>query len=285
MKIYKFISNKITALCIALVLSGILLGCGGNTENVDGAQIEINHAENKHIEVEHIDNESAEEPVIEESIATEPVEENETIQTNLQEVVTSDETQILRTPKHDTIVWIGDSLTQGSLGHDNDNLPNAPFNRLAELTGLKVEGFGFYGYNTHDVFWCYKDETQCNQSVDGNKTYIFWVGLNDWAGGEGITTDTELVIMEIDAIISRGLEDYVVIGPTARKELRQTIGEKAAYESINEDMKKHYQEHFLDILDIVTLDGFGQDGIHLNQDAYDRVAEAVYDKLLDLGYL
>ena len=55
------------------------------------------------------------------------------------------------------IVWIGDSLTQGSLGDDNHNMdnPQAPWRVLGEISGWDVSGAGFSGYKTHAIFWAY----------------------------------------------------------------------------------------------------------------------------------
>lgn len=183
-----------------------------------------------------------------------------------------------------SIVWIGDSLTQGSLGHDNDNLDNAPFVKLAELSGCSVEGYGFYGHVAHDVIWLFRDEDHCNQPIDPDKVYILWIGLNDWATGDSFNVDTQSVMAEIDAFLDHDVDKYIVIGATARYELRENIDGVPAYKIINDDLIKHYGSNYLDVIDVITEDGFGPDNIHLNQDAYDRVAEAVYNKLCELGY-
>lgn len=185
------------------------------------------------------------------------------------------------------IVWLGDSLTQGSLGRDNDNLDNAPSRKLEELSGIKVDDYGFYGYNTHDIFWVYRDETQRNQSVDSSKIYVFWVGSNDWTKDGIPNCDTAPVIAEIDHIIEAGnLTDYIVMGTTARCELVVDAGNgMLMYQSINNDLKNHYGEHYLDVIDAVTEEGYGPDNIHLTQAAYDSVAQLLYDKLKEVNYI
>ncbi len=179
------------------------------------------------------------------------------------------------------IVWLGDSLTQGSLGDDNDNLPNAPYEKLKKLTGVPVEGVGLYGYNTHDIFWVYTDSTQMNRTIDPKKTYIFWVGSNDWVKQEGVNTDTSGVIAETDRFLSLegAVDNYIVIGTTARYELGDM------YKTINKSLADKYGKHYLDVIDVIGKDGYGPDKIHLTQKAYDAVAQAVYEKLKELGYI
>lgn len=185
------------------------------------------------------------------------------------------------------IVFIGDSLTQGSLGSDGDNLDNSPAKILSRISGHKVEEYGFYGYNTHDIFWVYRDETQKNQTVDSKKVYIFWVGSNDFVVDKIPNCDASLVIEEIDKIINAGeLYDYLVLGTTARIELRVDNEEGVKmYDAVNRQFEEHYKEHYLDVLDIITDKGYGPDSIHLTMDAYERVANAVYDRLINLQYI
>lgn len=188
--------------------------------------------------------------------------------------------------KYDTVVWLGDSITQGSLGNPDDNLENAPYVTLRKLSGLNVEGYGFYGYNTNDIFWVYRDETQKNQKVDNSKLYIFWVGSNDWVLDSGSNCDVAPVMERIDSFIASGnLKDYIIMGATARIGLRGEYNGKPLYDIINAELSKHYGSHFLDIQKTITMNGFGPDNTHLKQDAYDRVAGAVYDKLKEMEYV
>ena len=54
-------------------------------------------------------------------------------------------------PQTTAIHWLGDSLTQGSLGEDGDNIAGAPYKRLEKdlqsggFTEVGVEGLGLYG--------------------------------------------------------------------------------------------------------------------------------------------
>ncbi len=179
------------------------------------------------------------------------------------------------------IVWIGDSLTQGSLGHDGDNLAGAPYEKLKTLVGVPVEGFGLYGYTAHDIFWAFTDPGHLNQTIDPTKTYILWVGSNDWASGGVANTDTAPVIAEIDRFLSLEgkVANYIVIGATARYELTGSYG------TINKALSDHYKKHFLDVSNVIGPNGYAPDMIHLNQAGYDAVAFAVYDKLRALGYI
>lgn len=185
------------------------------------------------------------------------------------------------------IVWLGDSLTQGSLGHDGDNINNSPAIKLQELSGHNVDGYGFYGYNTHDIFWVYRDETQKNQKVDPNKIYLFWVGSNDWVVDGNPNDDVGTVTCEIDKIIEAGgLSDYLVIGTTARYELRTNNDDGIyMYESVNNQLSDYYKDHYLDVIDAIAEDGYGPDQIHLTQEAYDNVALLVHRKLIDMNYI
>ncbi len=183
-------------------------------------------------------------------------------------------------PNAQPIVWLGDSLTQGSLGDENDNLPNAPYEKLKKKVSVPVEGYGFYGYKTHDIFWVYTDETQLNQEIDPHKTYIFWVGSCDWCPDEGPNTNTAPVIDEIDRFLARGsVKNYIVIGTTSRWRLGDN------YIAINKDLSAHYGKHYMDVIDIINKYGYSPDNTHLSQATYDAVANAVYEKLKALGYI
>ena len=179
------------------------------------------------------------------------------------------------------IVWLGDSLTQGSLGGNNDNLPNAPYEKLKHLVNVPVEGYGIYGACTHDIFWLYLDEGHYNQEPDPDKVYVFWVGSNDWVADGVPNTDTSKVIGEIDTFIKResGVKNYIVIGTTSRYELGDM------YIPINKELSAHYGNHYMDVIDIINKYGYSSDNIHLSQESYDAIAAAVYDKLKSLGYI
>ena len=182
-----------------------------------------------------------------------------------------------------TVVWLGDSLTQGSLGDDNDNLANAPYVRLQSMIPNKVEGYGLYGYNTHDIFWAYKDGAHYNQKVDPEKIYIFWVGSNDWCPIDSENTNTAPVIAEIDSFLASyygTVKDYIVMGTTQRWRL----GLERA-QIINADLKAHYGAHYLEVTDIIAKNGFSPDNTHLSQASYDAIAAAVANKLKALGYI
>ena len=181
-----------------------------------------------------------------------------------------------------TIVWIGDSLTQGSLGDDNDNLANAPYEKLKKMVNVPVEGYGMYGFNTHDALWTYTAENHYNQIADPDKIYIFWLGSNDWVTSEDINSDTEPVINEIDRFLNLeegGIRDYIVMGTTSRWRLGDL------YIPINKDLAEHYGEHYMDVIDIINKYGYSPDNTHLSQESYDAVAVAVYEKLKALGYI
>lgn len=189
----------------------------------------------------------------------------------------------------DTIVWLGDSLTQGSLGHENDNLANAPYVELAKLTGRVIEGYGYYGYKTHDIFWVYVDENHENQKKDPAKTYVFWVGSNDWVVDGKTNDDAQTVIDEIDSFVSGGgITKYIVLGTTARYELRKDYksnGGVDLYQSINDQLKEHYGDKYLDVNSVISIDdGYGPDNIHLTQESYNEVASLVDKKIKEMGW-
>lgn len=189
----------------------------------------------------------------------------------------------------DTIVWLGDSLTQGSLGHENDNLANAPYVELAKLTGRVIEGYGYYGYKTHDIFWVYVDENHENQKKDPAKTYVFWVGSNDWVVDGKTNDDAQTVIDEIDSFVSDGgITKFIVLGTTARYELRKDYKSNNGvdlYQSINDQLKEHYGDKYLDVNSVIsTDDGYGPDNIHLTQESYNEVASLVDNKIKEMGW-
>ena len=183
--------------------------------------------------------------------------------------------------KGQPIVWLGDSLTQGSLGDENDNLAGAPYEKLKTLVDVPVEGYGFYGWNTHDVLWAYTAKEQMGQIADPNKTYIFWLGSNDWVVDGEPNTNTEPVIKEIDRFLhlEGNIPNYIVIGTASSHRL------KYLYLPINADLEEHYKEHYMDVIDIINWHGYSPDKTHLSQECYDAVAEAVYEKLKELGYI
>lgn len=172
------------------------------------------------------------------------------------------------------IIWIGDSLTQGSLGDDNfnKNNPQAPWRVLGEISGRNVAGVGFFGYKTSDIFWAY---TEYNGIKDPNIIYIYWVGSNDFRASVDSVPN---VIQETDKFTgSVGTTRYIFLGTTNRGDMDPT-----AYIGINQQLEKYYGAHYLDIMPYVE---FGPDGVHLTESSYRRVAEAVYDKLKKMGYL
>ncbi|MBQ6319594.1 MAG: SGNH/GDSL hydrolase family protein [Lachnospiraceae bacterium] len=180
------------------------------------------------------------------------------------------------------IVWLGDSLTQGSLGDNNDNLENAPYEKLQKMVNIPVEGYGMYGFNTHDAIWTYTDEEHYNQIADPEKIYIFWLGSNDWVTDDGINSNTEPVIKEIDRFLNLedgGIQNYIVLGTTSRWRLEDL------YIPINKDLADHYGEHYMDVIDIINKYGYSPDNTHLSQESYNAIAVAVYEKLKELGYL
>ena len=180
------------------------------------------------------------------------------------------------------IVWIGDSLTQGSLGDENDNLANAPYEKLKAMVNVPVQGFGFWGYTTHDALWAYTDDSQCNQEADPNKIYIFWLGSNDWVVDGVPNANTAPVMAEIDKFMNGyngRIRDYIVIGTTSRWRLGDL------YVPINRDLASHYGVHYIDVIDIINQYGYSEDNTHLSQASYDAIAVAVYNKLKALGYI
>lgn len=177
-------------------------------------------------------------------------------------------------PKPWDIVWLGDSLTQGSLGPDNgnENNPQAPWRVLADLSGKNVDGWGLYGYNTHDILWVYSENGGIK---DPAVTYVYWVGSNDFHDSPDNITN---VMDEIDRFnTDGGITRYLVLGTTNRGDL-----EEGFEIPVNNAFAGRYGERYLDIMPYVE---YGPDKIHLTEGSYRRIAEAVYDKLMSLGYL
>ena len=289
-----------TALC---VLTSVLLGCGKAADNeADTAggsvsqmptQIEVvTEGSEKEgpgfseADADSVVNSDAEiGGISEETLADDPVTSDpETADSNLAEAKDNEketEGEANTNTNAQPIVWLGDSLTQGSLGDDSDNLPNAPYERLKKKVSVPVEGYGLYGYKTHDIFWVYRDEAHYNQEIDPNKTYIFWVGSCDWCPDEGPNSNTAPVIAEIDGFLAQngGVKNYIVIGTTNRWRLGDL------YIPINQALSAHYGSHYMDVIDIIKQNGFSPDNTHLSQASYDAIADAVYSKLKSLGYI
>lgn len=179
------------------------------------------------------------------------------------------------------IVWLGDSLTQGSLGEEDDNLANAPYVRLAKKVSVPVEGYGMFGFNTNDIFRAYTSPKELGKTIDPNKTYILWVGSNDWVAFGDPNADTGHVMERIDQFLAEkgGIKQYIVMGTTSRYKLGDL------YIPINQDLAAHYGVHYMDVIDIINQYGYSPDNTHLSQASYDAIADAVYAKLKALGYI
>ncbi|MCR5507612.1 MAG: SGNH/GDSL hydrolase family protein, partial [Lachnospiraceae bacterium] len=190
--------------------------------------------------------------------------------------------EMIRIVFANSVVWLGDSLTQGSLGSPNNNLDNAPYVKLRAYLNMPVEGYGFWAYNTRQIFSAYRNTHK--QKVDPEKAYVFWVGSCDWFHDGAANTNTGPVIKQIDDFLASGkVTRYVVLGTTARRELRD--GEK--YKTINNALKAHYGEHYMDVVEIIDREGNGysRDQVHLTQNSYDAIAYALGDKLKSMGYV
>ena len=108
MKRTRFTATVMMLVCIpALMFSG----CGSVSTAEAGAQPKAEEAAQT-----EVTDETAQTEVVEEAL--QPEEAGETASTK-------------------AIVWLGDSLTQGSLGHKNDNLANAPYEKLKSLGYIK----------------------------------------------------------------------------------------------------------------------------------------------------
>lgn len=235
----------------------VVTGTSSSAENTDGP-------ENK---------ETAEDPETAEnagtaadSVAAEDAQTNE-------DTSTDNNTNTGDNAKFD-VIWIGDSLTQGSLGDDNHNKnnPQAPWRVLGEISGKNVTGVGFYGYKTHDIFWAYGEYDGIK---DPNITYVYWVGSNDFHDSPD---NIKYVIEETDRFnLNAGITKYIMLGTTNRSDM-----DPNAYIGINKGLKDYYGDRYLDIMPYVE---FGPDGVHLTEASYRKIAGAVYDKLRSMGYL
>lgn len=175
------------------------------------------------------------------------------------------------------IVWIGDSLTQGSLGGDNDNENNpwAPFRVMAAQLDIPVEGYGYYGLSTHDCLWSYTAPQHDGQTKDPDALYILWVGSCDFRDGGYGAVDG--VINEItDFLVKGNISRYLIIGTTDREEIRYN----GAYMAINSRFAGYYGDRYIDI---IPYREFGPDDLHLTAKSYENIADAVRAKLVTMG--
>ena len=168
------------------------------------------------------------------------------------------------------IIWLGDSLTQGSLGDDNGNVnnPQAPWRVIKANHGIDIAGYGYYAYTTHDIFWKYGED---GGKKDSSKIYIFWVGANDFVLSDTAIND---VIGEINRFVEAGnITKYIVVGTTDR----ELLGHDKAV-AINQTFKSTYGSKYIDILKYIE---FGPDGTHLTANSYAMIGEAVYQKVIN----
>lgn len=172
------------------------------------------------------------------------------------------------------VIWLGDSLTQGSLGDNNfnENNPQAPWRVLGEISGKKVSGMGLFGYKTHDIYWAYGEYGGIKNP---DIIYVHWVGSNDF---QASADSIEQVMEETDRFNKNtGITKYIVLGTPNRKDM-----DPNTHTMVNERLAEHYGERYLDVMPYVD---FVPDGVHLTVDSYRKVAEAVYEKLKSLGYI
>ncbi len=183
------------------------------------------------------------------------------------------------------IVWLGDSLTQGSLGDDGDNLENAPYAKLAGLCaplGIPVEGYGYYAYVASDIFWRYCKFYDKGEPKNPAKAYVIWVGSNDFALAKDKSKVVSEVEAEIDKFVGDKIDKYIVLSHLPRAESKPGDW----YKAINAELKAHYGNRFLDITACAPVpSGFQNDQVHLTQPSYDNVAALVFQKLALMGYI
>lgn len=135
MKRTRFTATVMMLVCIpALMFSG----CGSVSTAEAGAQPKAEEA----AQTEATD-ETAQTEVVEEALQPEVTEETPQAE-EPEEAAQPEEADKTEAPEEagetastKAIVWLGDSLTQGSLGHKNDNLANAPYEKLKSLGYIK----------------------------------------------------------------------------------------------------------------------------------------------------
>lgn len=274
MVIKKGNTNRYLLSCILLILTFCMEGCSISIGSKDTVQ---EYAQESAIVVEDI---------TETSIDSDGSDVNETMDTiagdfdgenvaKEAEEETSEGEETSEADLPNKIVWIGDSLSQGSLGDDNFNKDNpwAPYYALQNHVDIPVDGYGYYGYVSHDCLWKFGQDGGVK---DPNTLYIFWVGSNDFREG---VKETDTVIYEIDNFLANGnLTRYLVLGTTNREEIR----DNGEYVEINNKLAEYYKDRFLDIMPYVE---FGPDMLHLTKESYTKVGDAVYEKLHSIGEL
>ena len=83
------------------------------------------------------------------------------------------------------------------------------------------------------------------------------------------------VIEQTDSFIANNdIDKYLILGTTNRGDM-----DPNAYIGINSRLSGKYGDRYLDIIPCVK---YGYDGVHLTEESYRAVAEAVYKKLTQL---
>ena len=167
------------------------------------------------------------------------------------------------------IACFGDSLTYGTTGstesdsypyHLNQKLPSNAIVYNIAAGGITVQKISEYvtTYNCHT-----------------NDINVIWGGTNN-------TPEIADHISQTNEIISKLQSDkYIIVG----------LANKGYSSERDATFETEYGDKFLSIVDYFTNNGYTlsdyllSDSVHLNEDGKEIVAQAVYDKIISLGYI
>lgn len=204
--------------------------------------------------------------------------------------------------------------TEISINDQNDNTIVLARQGTSALNPVSINGIeGNISYDTNDAKYYFTRTTTGNEVIVENNTQIITSGMKNnrddlmiiWAGTNNKPDSSSIqnVINYINRMIEYSNNDrYIVIGLTAKAYIPEV-------EEVNNILKETYSSHFLDIRTYLLENGLKDaeisptaqdtidisngeiptslrsDDVHLNEKGYTIVAEQVYNKLIELGYI
>lgn len=186
------------------------------------------------------------------------------------------------------LIFLGDSMTVSFCRDDFFSPPT--YEKVADQLGLEYEvalkEWDAVGATIEQIL-------EHNPSTDSSNVYIIWTNSNfNGQHGTDVNTVTNGVVNKIkEGIINKGIDKYIVVGTQNSKETKSAFND--TYTEINRILADNFGDHFLDINDIVVAGPLSSndwgsdwcsDRIHFSDSGYTKVADAIANKIREMGY-